>query len=465
MSQKMSNARIRGRGLVILGILLIASNLRSPIAGMGPVIDWITQDLGLTAAQAGMLTTLPLLAFAFCSPVASVLARRVGLELSLMLALIAILCGVLVRSQGSTPLLFAGTALIGVGIAIGNVLLPSLLKRDFPTHLPTLTALYVLLMGIGSTLVASVAIPLASWAEHMGFTLLPNWGVSLASVLLLVLLAMVVWLPQVRRHSAPTKDTAVLDSHSYLWRTAAAWQVTLFLGINSFVMYILIAWLPSVLIDKGYSEQQAGFLHGLLQLATAIPALALIPLMAKFKDKRWLGGSMAVLTFVGIGGLMLWPQYAVLWILMFGFSCGGGFILGLSFVGIRTHDAQQAAALSGMAQCMGYLLAATGPILFGLLHSVTGSWDASLAMCVLLCLVWGAIATKAGVPYLIDRRGHAHPVAIHAHETPEQELIRLRAEVEKLKAQLAAQAQAQAQAQAEAERDMDAASLVEQSAS
>ncbi|WP_162064418.1 MFS transporter [Vibrio taketomensis] len=439
MIHEKRNMRVAGRGLIILGILLIAANLRSPLASIGPVIDWVTHDLNLNATQAGMLTTLPLLAFAFCSPLATKMAQKLGLEISLMLALVALFIGVVARSQGSASMLFAGTVVIGVGIAIGNVLLPSLLKRDFPNHLPTLTALYVLIMGIGSTVVASISIPLANSAKSAGITLIPDWGFSLLSVIVSIVVAMLVWLPQVKLSTKPTKDTAQLDSHSYLWRTKAAWQVSFFLGINSFIMYIFLAWLPSVLIDKGYSEQQAGFLHGLMQFATAIPALALIPLMAKFKDKRGLCLLMAAFSLIGISGLMLFPKLAAVWILLFGFSFGGGFILGLSFVGIRTHDAPQAAALSGMAQFVGYLLAAFGPISFGALHTYTGSWDASMMMCLVLCLVWGVLATKAGRPYIIDRQGDAHEFAIKPNETHKEELVRLRAEVKKLKLQLAEQ--------------------------
>ena len=128
--------------LVIIGILLIASNLRGPITGIGPILAFISDDLTLSATQAGMLTTLPLLAFAIFSPISSGLARKIGLEPSLMLALLAITSGIVIRSVGSTPTLYLGTCIIGIGIAIGNVLLPSLLKRDFPSKVPTLTVMY-----------------------------------------------------------------------------------------------------------------------------------------------------------------------------------------------------------------------------------------------------------------------------------------------------------------------------------
>lgn len=414
--------------LVLIGIFLIASNLRSPITGIGPILEFISLQIGLSATQAGMLTTLPLLAFAIFSPLSSGLARKVGLEPSLMIALIVLAGGVVIRSSGSTVALFVGTCVIGVGIAIGNVLLPSLLKRDFPNIVPTLTAIYVLVMGIGSSISSSAAVPMLHLADRLNITAIPNWAFSLASVsLLLTVAAIIMWLPQLNRHTRPTADTADVDSHSYLWRSAAAWQVTIFFGVNSFVMYIFIAWLPSILIDNGYTEHQAGYIHGILQLSTAVPALVLIPLMARVKDKRILGLMMALLSFVGIVGLLMAPQHATIWVITFGFSSGGGFILALSFVGLRTHNAQQTAALSGMVQCMGYLLAATGPIIFGSLHEVTGGWEVPLMITAAICIVWAIFALFAGKSHVISEMDTF---------TKDAEIKHLKSELERVKEEL-----------------------------
>ena len=382
--------------LVIIGILLIASNLRGPITGIGPILAFISDDLNLSATQAGMLTTLPLLAFAIFSPISSGLARKIGLEPSLMLALLAITGGIVIRSAGSTLTLYLGTCIIGIGIAIGNVLLPSLLKRDFPNKVPTLTAIYVLMMGLGATISSSTTIPMLNLANSLNITVIPNWAFALATTLILPIITMLIWLPQTSHHTKPATDTADIDSHSYMWRSAAAWQVSGFLALNSFIMYAFIAWLPSILVSNGYSEHQAGYIHGILQLASAAPALVLIPLMAKVKDKRVLSLTMTILAFIGITGLLMMPQYAIAWVMMLGFSCGGGFILGLSFVGLRTHNAHQAAALSWMAQCIGYLFAATGPIIFGSLHETTSSWDIPLIIAAGMSIIWASLAVKAG---------------------------------------------------------------------
>jgi len=403
MSRK-NTSKLNHPLFLILGIMFIASTLRAPITGVSPILDFISKDLALSPTLAGFITTLPLIAFAVFSPISSGVARKVGLEPALMFALMTISFGIVLRSLGSVTMLYSGTLLIGIGIAFGNVLLPSLLKRDFPNKVATLTSMYVLMMGVASTISASAAYPIVDWATKLHIDQIPRWGLSLASVLIFPVLAIVLWLPQVRQQTRPTADTIKLEGHHYLWHTLSAWQVTTYLALNSFMMYTLICWLPNILLEKGYSESEAGFLHGMLQLATAIPALVLIPLMARMKDKRGLSSMISACAVLGLVGLMLLPQLAVVWIIAIGFSLGGGFILSLSFVGLRTHDAHQAAALSGMAQCVGYLFAATGPIVFGFLHESFHSWQEPLIFLFAISLLWTSIAFIAGKPQMINTR-------------------------------------------------------------
>jgi CP family cyanate transporter-like MFS transporter len=381
--------------LTVVGVLLISLNLRSPITGLGPLLDVIREQLHLSSMQAGMLTTLPLLAFAFFSPIAAILGRKRGLEQSLMLALVLILMGIIVRSLGSVSWLFIGTVIIGAGIAIANVLLPSLLKRDFPTKVTTITAVYVLMMGVGSTFSASFAIPVMNMASELSITFIPNWAFALASIIAFPVIAIMFWLPQLKKHSVPTAEMAEIDNHSYLWRSASAWHITIFLALNSLLMYIFVSWLPVILVDYGYSHQEAGFIHGMLQLATAMPAIILIPLMAKIHDKRALTVSMSLLAFIGIAGLIALPSMAIVWVLFFGVGFGGGFILALAFISLRTQSVHQAAALSGMAQCCGYLLAASGPIAIGALHESSGNWLLPLSICAAINVLWSFFALLA----------------------------------------------------------------------
>lgn len=378
---------------LILGILCIAMALRAPVTGVPPLIGMIREQLGLTSTAAGMLITLPLLAFAVVSLFAAGLARRHGLERTLFGAMVLIAVGIVVRTQGAAWGLYGGTAIIGAGIAIGNVLLPSLVKRDFPQHVAGLTSAYVLTMSIVAGVASAIAIPLAGWSTGLSVN---GWHFSTLCLLVLPLASMLLWLPQLARHTPPASTTAHAPHGGRLWHSPLAWQVTLYLGINSFVFYVGVSWLPAILRDAGYSAERAGSLHGLLQLMSAGPALFLAPVVRRLKDQRGAAFCSAASSFVAFVGLITAPGWATAWIVLLGLGTGGGIILGLAFVGLRARHAQQAAALSGMAQCVGYLFAASGPALMGALHDRLGGWSVALALCAILCVAMAVIGLYAG---------------------------------------------------------------------
>ena len=387
--------------LLIAGILVIATALRAPVTGVPPLIGMIREQLALNSTAAGMLITLPLLAFAVVSLFAAGLARRYGLERTLFGALLLIAGGIAVRTLGSSWSLYLGTAVIGSGIAIGNVLLPSLLKRDFPQRVAGLTSAYVLTMSLAAGLASAIAIPLANLSDA-------TWRFSTGCLLLVPLAGALLWLPQLANHTAPAATTAHAPHGGRLWHSALAWQVTLYLGINSFVFYVGVSWLPAILREAGYSAERAGTLHGLLQLMSAGPALFLAPVVRRMKDQRAAAFCSAAASFVALAGLIAAPGWATLWIVLLGLGTGGGIILGLAFVGLRASHAQQAAALSGMAQCVGYLFAASGPALMGALHDALGGWGVALGVCAALCVAMAVTGLYAGRAIQIGQyRGRA----------------------------------------------------------
>lgn len=374
--------------LLIAGILMIATTLRVTFTGAAPLLETIRSDYGLSTAQTGLLTTLPLLAFALVSPLAAGIARRFGMERSLFAAMLLICAGIALRSLPSAALLFAGTAIIGCGIALGNVLLPGLIKRDFSQHVARLTGAYSLTMGAAAALGSALVVPLAL---H-GF----GWRGALLMLMLFPLLAFLIWLPQWRTtRSANLSSSRALHERG-IWRSPLAWQVTLFLGLNSLIYYVIIGWLPIILISHGYSEAQAGSLHGLLQLATAAPGLAIPLILHRFNDQRWIAALVSLLCAVGAAGLWFVPGQAVIWTLLFGFGSGATMILGLTFIGLRASSAHQAAALSGMAQSVGYLLAACGPPVMGKLHDASGSWYLPLSGVTVLAIIMAIFGLYAG---------------------------------------------------------------------
>ena len=376
------------RAVLLIGILMIAGTLRVPFTGVAPLLDMMKESFSLTTAQTGLLTTIPLLAFAAVSPFVASVARYFGIERSLLAAMVIICFGIAVRSGGSSALLYLGTAIIGCGIAMGNVLLPGMVKRDYPANIAKLTGAYTLTMGVAAAIGSALVVPIALYGW--------GWSGSLLSLMVFPLLAILFWLPHLRRSTnTPLSGNSALKNRG-IWSSPLAWQVTLFLGINSFIYYVIIGWLPSILIGYGYSEQQAGSLHGILQLATAIPGLIVGIILSRLKDHRGITILMALFWSISLCGMLWFPKLAIFWIAMGGFGSGAAMILGLSFVALRTGSAHQAAALSGMAQSVGYLLAAAGPPLMGKIHDFSGSWFWPLILCAALAILMAIFGAFAG---------------------------------------------------------------------
>ncbi|OZI75081.1 MFS transporter [Bordetella genomosp. 12] len=378
----------RSRTLWLLAaLLLVAANLRAPVTAVAPVLSRLQTEFSLSSAQAGLLTTLPLLAFGLVSPFAAAIARARGLERTVLAALAVIAVGILLRSAGALSALYAGTLLAGMGIAVGNVLLPSIIKRDFPGSVALVTSACALAMGGVAAVASASAVPLAGAG---------GWQWALGSLLVLPVAAMLAWRVQLSGPAIRVQAGAHLSVP--VWRSALAWQLTLFMGLNSTLYYATVAWLPAVLAEAGYSASAAGSVHGVMQLASALPGLVLAPLVARCKDQKLLAAGAGLLMALAVFGLARWPALAALWAVCLGAGSGAGLILALMFMGLRAANAPTAAALSGMAQCLGYLLAASGPLLAGKAYAWSHGWTWPLHVGVVLCLamaLFGALAGRA----------------------------------------------------------------------
>jgi CP family cyanate transporter-like MFS transporter len=371
-----------------LGVVLVAANLRPSLMGVGPLLKDIQADTGLAPSLLGLLITMPVIAFGAVSPLAAPLARRFGLERVLLGAMVLLALGIVLRSLPGTPALFGGAALLGAAIAVGNVLVPALIRRDFAARIGVMTSVFVTTLAGVAAVGAGLAVPLDAWL---------GWRAALAVWALPAALAAAWWwrLARHARAKAPGVPARPAAPAGALWRSALAWQVSLYMGLQSLAFYVLVAWLPSLLRDAGLSAAAAGNYAFLYQVACLTGSLLAPLLAARAKEQRWHALAASVLSLLGFIGLA-GTAPSVAWVLIAGLGSGSSLALSLAFFSLRAHDAQQTATLSGMAQAVGYSLAALGPVGFGWLHDLSGGWLAPLVALWVLVAAQGWAGWMAG---------------------------------------------------------------------
>lgn len=358
---------VRRPWLLLLGLVLVALNLRPALSSMAPVLGQVSEGLGLNASQAGLLTTLPVLCLGLFAPLAPVLARRFGSERVILGILVTLALGILVRSTFGAIGVFLGSLMAGASIGIIGVLLPGIVKRDFPQHAGTLTGVYTMALCLGAAMAAGATVPLArhfydSWALGLGFWVLP------------AVLAMLVWLPQARQGHGLHKVAYRVRG---LWRDPLAWQVTLYMGLQSSLAYIVFGWLPSILIGRGLSPTEAGLVLSGSVIVQLVSSLSAPWLATRGKDQRLAIVLVMLITLAGLFGCLYAPLSGLWgWAVVLGLGQGGTFALALTLIVLRSKDAHVAANLSSMAQGVGYTLASMGPFAVGLVHDLTGGWAA-----------------------------------------------------------------------------------------
>lgn len=377
--------------LLMFAIAVIAINLRPAITGVGPLIYEIRLDTGLSNTLLGMLTTLPILALGVFSVLTPLFTRKIGMEGTMMFALILITAGTLLRVIPTYLALFLGTVIVGIGIALGNVLLPGIAKKRFPNRFGLVTGIYAAMLGVGAAIASGISVPLS---EDLGL----GWRWALGVWAFVSLLALIIWIPQLKKNHPVITRKNLRTSLKHLVTSKPAWHVALFMGLQSLSFYVLTAWLPEILIERDMSPVRAGLMLSLMQ-AVGIVGTFLMPSWASKMDQQRLPVVIIVLgELIGLAGLMM-PYISgfmmVVWVSVLGISLGGSFGIALLFIGIRARDSDSANELSGMAQSVGYTLAATGPALFGGLHDLVHNWTLPLAFLLVIALLklwsgWGA---------------------------------------------------------------------------
>lgn len=392
-----SPQKAAGGFLLVAAIFLISMNLRPAITGVGPVLEFIRADTGLSAVLAGVLTSIPLAAFAFMSPWAASIGGKLGMERAIFIALLVLAAGVVLRSVPTLFTLYAGSILLASAIAVGNVLVPGLIKRDFPDKVGLMTSVYATSLATFASLSSGISVPLAQGLPG-------GWRGALAVWCIPAVITALILLPQLKNATKPLVQPGEKTVQS-VWRSKLGWNVTLFMGLQSMSFYTVLSWLSSILQDQGYSPVNAGWIVAMFP-ALGIPVGFVFPaIVARFKDQRSLSVFWSLFMCCGYLGMIFLPQYTVFWTIISGIALGFCFPLALAFFALRASDTRQAAALSGMAQSIGYGIAALGPVLFGALHDWTHGWVAALWLIVICALLQALLGWYAG------RKGHVGDAA------------------------------------------------------
>lgn len=392
----MYTKKFRGLKLLLLvAVLLLSANLRAPLTSVGVLLPTINDDLQLSAFATSIIAILPLLAFSFASLFAAPVSTKIGLNRTIVYALIVITVGIIFRSLGSSTLLFTGILLIGIGIAFGNVLAPVFIKASFPLQVGIVTALYTVSMNIFGALSSAVSAPIAKAT---------NYNISLAVIGIVTIITLIIWIIVLQ------KDKEVKAPHpvamtSSIWRSPLAWQITLFMGGQSVIFYSLINFLPIILREQHIPVEVTGGYLTVLQIAIIIFTFIIPMIAANMAHQVYLGCINGLLFIAGIAGMIYGDvKYMLVYILFIGVALGISFGLVNLFFSLKTEYTHTAKQLSGMAQSIGYLFAALSLLIFGVIHDYTHNWSHSLYFLLADALLMLIVGILAGRKHTIE--GH-----------------------------------------------------------
>ncbi|MDN3668600.1 MFS transporter [Echinicola jeungdonensis] len=374
--------------LLIIGVLLVSFSLRPSITSVGPLIPLIREDLNLSNAWSGFLTTLPLLTFATFSLFASTIGDWLGISRAVLWGLILTGLGLFIRVQGGVFLLYFGTGLTGIGIVICNVLLIPLIKIRMPNRLGLMTSLFTTGMSLFAAIGSGVSVPLAL---DLGL----GWRGSLLSWIILILVTILFWIPQLRKQKTKSKEGGQ-KGKSKVWKSRLAWQVSLYMGIQSMIYFTLIAWLPDLLISKGFTVSQAGLILSLMQIIGLLGAF-LSPLIAvRYKEQVKTAVGLGVGYILGFATLFTHQsEWIYAGLVLVGICLGASISLVYTLISLRS-EGENTAGLSGMAQSTGYYLAALGPVLMGGLFDLFGEWNLLVVILIVCAIGIIYLGTKVG---------------------------------------------------------------------
>jgi CP family cyanate transporter-like MFS transporter len=385
-------SRRQEHGLLLVGVVLVALNLRGPVAAVSPVLSELRGSLGLSSQAAGLLTALPVLCFAAAAPLAGALARRIGADGAVLLGLAGIAVATVLRSAAGATLLFAGTVLLGVGITVGNVLIPVVVKERFADRAGTVIGIYTAALISGAAITALATAPLAG---------VVGWRLGLALWVLLTVVAAGTWAVVVRARAAPPAPPAGWAGS--VWRQPTAWAVAGFFAAQSTVYFAMTAWLPTLLVqDAGVDRRAAGVGLSLFQLVGIAGTLLVPALATRLRRQRGLAVGVAAVSAIPLVGLLAAPRAWPLWTAIGGLAQGAGISLASTLIVLRTRSASTTRRLSAMAQAVAYAVASAGPVLVGAVYGRMRSWTPPLLLLLGVAALMGAAGVLAGRQVTID---------------------------------------------------------------
>ncbi len=375
----------------LLSLVFISLAIRPPVASIGPLVEELIRTEFLTLFQVSLMTSLPIVCFGLGAFLSPALVKRFTLNKAMMYVLIVLSVAMATRLIGGFPALMTSTIIIGLAIAIANVLIPTIVREQFPDRIELITGVYVTLLAISASFAAAIAVPSSD--------LLGGWRGALAVWIIPAVLAIVFWVPLFRSESVG-KITSVAthaEERKAVVRSSLTWGIVFFFGLQSGGFYSILNWLPSLLIDRGMSDVDAGSLLGLTTFVGVPSGFLASLLFRKFKSLSLIAVGMTSLTLAGL--LMIWltPELLVLACVITGFGFAATFPLSLTLIGSRASTSTQTTQLSALAQGWGYLISAAGTFGFGFLREVTGTWDASLVLVSVLTFIQlfaGAVAGR-----------------------------------------------------------------------
>jgi CP family cyanate transporter-like MFS transporter len=378
---------LRGRPgwLLAAGIALVGVNMRTPITSLAAVLPEIRADLGLGPTAAGLLTSLPVACYAVGAPIVTAAVRRFGVDRTIIAGLLVIAVLTAIRPWGPAWALLAGTAVVGLAITSGNVLLPVVVRRDFPRRQGPMIAVSTSSLTGGAAIAAALTVPLALWL---------GWRAALAAWAVLALAAAVTW----ARVPRPVEPPAPVGQHVRRpWSNPGVWVLAAYFGMQSGLFYGLTAWLPSLLPEvAGTDLATAGAATSAYQL-TGILGTLTAPLMAsRVQARRTMTALVGSTWLIAIGGLLLMPGAFWVWCVVAGYAQGATFALGMTLVTMRSASVAQVRGVSAMTQTVGYSIGALAPVAVGALYAATGTWTAALGLLLAMSAVIVVAGTLAG---------------------------------------------------------------------